>query len=340
MTIFKRMFGRDCRYYMDKGSIALQAERYAEARDAFAEALEKLDRTAPEAAALELEIKAKTAVAGNRLAAMNIEEARYLMGCGERAKASEHLDLAVALAEDGTIREMAEQLHADLRSKQPEMELSRAKNACAGCTPGGAESAENNDVADDQLSAADRFHLLVQPLPGNLAERYEHLGEKFASGYLLANSGDNVTAHALFTELQGGGENDILLYEIALLRHREGDLATCEELLRRALVLNEANPLCHLALVHLLTETGRFEEAGIHLEAMIAREILPDQARMMLGDVHLEVGDESKAIATYSELLQSPFGKEAAGKLIPLLKKCGRLEEAAYLYKRFKKGCC
>jgi len=340
MTIFKRMFGRDCRYYMKKGAIALQAERYAEARDAFAEALAKLDGTAPEAAALELEIRAKTAVAGNRLAALNIEEARYLMSCGEWAKAAEHLDLAVALAEDGTIREMAEQLHADLGSKQPEMEPSQTKNACANCIPGGAESAENNEVADDQLSAADRFHLLVQPLPGNLAERYEHLGEKFATGYLLANSGENDTALALFTELQGAGENDILLYEIALLRHRGGDLAACEELLRRALVLNRANPLCHVALVHLLTETGRFEEAGKLLEAMIAQEILPDQARMMLGDVYLEMGDELKAVATYSELLQSPFGREAAGKLIPLLEKCGRSEEAAYLHKRFMKGCC
>jgi len=325
---------------MEKGAIALQAERYAEARDAFAEALAKLDGTAPEAALLEIEIKAKAAVAGNRLAALNIEEARYLMGCGELAKATEHLDLAVALAEDGTIREMAEQLHHDLSSRQTEMKPSRAKNACAGCTPEGAESAENSEVADDQLSAADRFHLLVQPLPGNLAERYELLGEKFAEGYLLANSGETVTALALFTELQAAGENDILLYEIALLRHGEGDPATCEDLLRRALVLNGANPLCHVALVHLLTETGRFEEAGRHLETMIARDIMPDQARMMLGDVHMELGDESKAIANYSELIQSPVGREAAGKLIPLLEKCGRSEEAAYLHKRFSKGCC
>lgn len=340
MTIFKRMFGRDCRYYMDKGAISLQAERYAEARDAFAEALAKLDGTAPDAVPLELEIRAKAAVAGNRLAALNIEEARYLLSRGEQAKASEHLDLAVALAEDGTIREMAEQLHHELSSRQTEMVPIQTKNACAGCTPGAAESAENNEVADDQLSAADRFHLLVQPLPGNLAERYERLGEKFAKGYLLANSGETATALDLFTELQTAGENDILLYEIALLRYREGDLATCEELLRRALILHDVNPLCHVALVHLLTETGRFAEASKILKTMIVQEILPDQARMMLGDVYIELGDEPKAIATYSEILQSPFGREAAGKLVPLLEKCGRLEEAAYLHKRFRKGCC
>ncbi len=340
MAIFKRMFGRDCRYYMEKGSIALQAERYAEARDAFAEALAKLDGTAPGAAPLEPEIRAKAAVAGNRLAALNIEEARYLLSRGEQAKATEHLDLAVALAEDGTIREMAEQLRPDLSSRQTEMVPRQPKNACANCPPGGAESAENIEVADNQLSAADRFHLLVQPLPGNLPEQYERLGEKFAKGYLLANSGETDNALVLFTELQAAGENDILLYEIALLRYREGDLATCEDLLRRALVLNGVNPLCHVALAHLFTETGRFEEASKHLETMIAQEILPDQARMMLGDVYLELGDELKAIATYSEILQSPLGREAAGKLIPLLERCGRLEDAAYMHKRFRKGCC
>ena len=34
------------------------------------------------------------------------------------------------------------------------------------------------------------------------------------------------------------------------------------------------------------------------------------------------------------------FSSEAAERLVPLLKKQGRTDEAAYLAKKFAKGCC
>ena len=126
-----------------------------------------------------------------------------------------------------------------------------------------------------------------------------------------------------------------------MIHYRRGNAEKCESLLRRAIELNGVNPLCYFGLVHLLAETGRVAEAMPFLELMLERELLPDQARLLLGDVYLMLEDENNATDCYTQVLSSPnFAKEAAGKLIPLLEKNGRAEDAGYLVKKFSKGCC
>jgi hypothetical protein len=62
---------------------------------------------------------------------------------------------------------------------------------------------------------------------------------------------------------------------------------------------------------------------------------------LLLGEVYLLLEDETRAVEIYSQVMSSPkHAREAAEKLIPLLERQGRPEEAAYLAKKFMKGCC
>lgn len=74
---------------------------------------------------------------------------------------------------------------------------------------------------------------------------------------------------------------------------------------------------------------------------MIAGGVIPEQARLMQGDLYALIHEESNAIDSYSKLLESPqYAKAAAERIIPLLERHGRAKEAEYLAKRFGKGCC
>jgi tetratricopeptide (TPR) repeat protein len=183
--------------------------------------------------------------------------------------------------------------------------------------------------------------LYFQTLPGDLPERYAGMGEEFARGCHLNLAGDEEAALRVFEGLSLDTDNDILNYEKAILSYHKGDSGKCEQLLLEALGLNPANPLCTIGLAQLYTEIGRGPEALQVLERMIASDLLPEQARMMQGELYTLLQDEPNAVESYSKLLTSPkFAREAAERIVPLLERQGRNEEAAYLVKKYAKGCC
>ena len=142
-------------------------------------------------------------------------------------------------------------------------------------------------------------------------------------------------------ELLEKGANDILLYELALIAHGAGNCDGCEQLLRRAIASNADNPLCYLGLVQLLADSGRLTDALPVLDYMIDRGMLLEQAIIFSGDVYQKLGDDDQAIQGYSRALTYPgAAKAAAERLIPLLGKQGRMEEATFIGKKYLKGCC
>jgi tetratricopeptide (TPR) repeat protein len=193
----------------------------------------------------------------------------------------------------------------------------------------------------DAISREDRLALYFQTLPGELSERYAGMGEEFARGCLLNLEGDGEGALRVFEGLSAGRESDILDYEKALLYFHQGDSEKCEQLLLKAISLNPDNSLCRIGLVHLYAEIGREPEALQVLERMIERNLLPEQALLMQGDLYVQMQDESKAVESYSRLLiSSAYAKDAAQRIIPLLERQGRGKEAAFLAKKYAKGCC
>ena len=110
-------------------------------------------------------------------------------------------------------------------------------------------------------------------------------------------------------------------------------------MLRQAIGLNSANPLCYLGLVQLLTETGRLTESLPVLQFMIDHRLLVEQAMIFQGDVHQNLGNIDTAMDTYAQALELPLvAKAAAERLVPLLQKKNRIDDAAFLFKKYLKG--
>lgn len=334
-------FSKDYNHYLEKGDKCLAAERFADARNAYGEALEKLEASG-EADLSRIEaVRQKIALACNMLGRLNLVEAEYALSGGDEKKAEEHLRIILDLANDATLREHAERLLAGLGAEAPVAAPVKTVPTCASCVERIAE-AENDDQPgmDDKISREDRLALYFQTLPGDLPERYAAMGEEFARGCFFNLEGNEAEALRAFEALSSDADNDVLCYEKAILYYHQGDPGKCEQLLLKALGLNPVNPLSNIGLVQLYTETGRAPEALQVLERMIAGDVVQEQARLMQGDVYTLLRDETNAVESYSQLLTSPkYAREAAERIVPLLLSQGRSEEAAYLVKKFIKGC-
>ncbi len=335
-------FGKDYNYYLEKGDRYLADERFADARIAYGEALEKIGASGESDVSRIDALRQKIALTGNMLGRMNLVEAEHAISGGDVKKAGEHLLIVMDLADDTTLREHAERLLGALGSRVPETAPVKVVQSCNSC--GERETETGNDDrhdVDENLSGEDRLALYFQTLPGDLPERYAGMGEEFARGCLLNLEGNGEQALRVFEELSAYTENDILNYEKAIIYFHNGDSGKCESLLIEAIGLNPSNPLCNIGLVQLYTEMGRGPEALQVLERMIANDVIPEQARLMQGDVYTLLQDEPNAVESYSKLLASPkYAREAAERLVPILERQGRSNEAAYLAKKYAKGCC
>ena len=339
---FKKIFGKNFKHYKEKGDKYLEEERYADARHEYLEALGRLD-DCDDPAEAKMQVLRQLAVTGDKLALLNITEAGFALTVGDAVKAGDHLRLAKELAENPEILQQAARLEMRLEQSAPPPVAAPAKgHSCGGCGSSPAEGGCETAGEADQLVAEDRYAFLLHTLPESLRARYSAMGERFAAAYLAAHEGKDQEGLALYQELSREDQNnDILLYETAIIYFKHGDLPRCEQLLRKALELNPANELCCLGIVQLLVETGRALESIKLLEHMIAEKIMGGQAVLSLGDVLILLGDESRAMETLLPALKMPgMAKAAAERLIPLLEKQNRRDEAAYLFKTHMKGCC
>lgn len=341
--VFSRFFSKDAAQLQAKGDKLFAAGHYVDARHTYREALDKLGAT-DEQSERQQHLCTQISKAGNKLAELNIVEAEAAMRSGNLQKMAEHLQLSLELADDVSLREKAEGLlsTSDNVNHNPVIErVAHQKHGCATCSSTASPGTEVDAADAGHLSAAEQFQLLVSTLPGDLPQRYHQLGEKFASAYLLAHEEQSAEAMALLKELLSTGENDIILYETALLHFRAGDAAGCEKLLLRALQMNGENPLSYLGLAQLYIDMARHDEALAILATMLEREMLADQALVMFADVHTLKGDYDRAIEIFTSALSLPtLKKVAAERLVRILAGQGRDEEAAYLVKTYLKGCC
>lgn len=340
---FSRFFSKDAGQLQAKGDKLFAAGHYADARHAYNEALEKLGAAEGQAEQQQY-LKSQLSKAANSLAELNIAEAEAAIRSGNTQKGMEHLQLSLELADDVSLREKAEALLTTSENANQNSaieEQAHQGHGCATCSSTASTGTELHTAEGGDLNAAEQFQLLVSTLPGDLPQRYSQLGEKFASAYLLAHEERSAEALTTLKELLSTGEDDIILYESALLHFRGGDAAGCEKLLLRALQLNNSNPLCYLGLAQLYIDSARHDEALAILATMLEREILADQALVMFGDVHTLKGDYDRAIEIFTAALPMPtLKKVAAERLVRILTGQGRDEEAAYLAKTYLKGCC
>jgi tetratricopeptide (TPR) repeat protein len=339
---FSKLFKKDHRHYLSQGLKHLGAERYADARVDLQEALNRCPADAGED---QREIRAGLNQAGNRLGELNLQEGEHAINAGDLAKAHDHFTLAFELAQDEAIRGRA---GASLKKLQqppaPSAErapVAQKAHGGASCNDSGSHGVAEVEIPESNLSEEDRFFLMIQPLPGELSARYAALGEKFARAYLLIHDGNDNEAFPILEEMLLSCDNDIVIYELALIMYRAGRIHESEALLKRSISLNPANSMSYLALVHLTAEAQRFPEAIGMVKRMMELGILADQAQFMLGELYEVSGNEAGALEAWSQALELPgVARSAAERLIPLLDGQGRQEEAKYLAKRYLKGCC
>ncbi|HBG05237.1 MAG: hypothetical protein A2075_01420 [Geobacteraceae bacterium GWC2_58_44] len=342
---FGKLFKKDHRHYLTQGGKHLAAERYADARIDFQEALK---RCPAEAAADQGEIQAGLDRAGNRLGELNLQEGESSLRAGELAKARDHFILAGELAVDETIRIMAGEglkklsQHAPSSPAPPAVaKAAHGGSSCGSCKDAGSHHPAPQEITESNLSEEDRFFLMIQPLPGDLPGRYAALGHEFARAYLLIHDGNDNEALPILQKMLVSSENDIVIYELALIMFRTGNIHECESHLKRALSINPASQTCYLALVHLLAGGNRFAEAVATVKHMMEQGIMADQAQFILGELHEAAGNQSAAFEAWTRALELPsVARSAAERLVPLLNEQGRSEEAKYLTKRYLKGCC
>jgi len=337
--VFFNFFKKDYSHYQERGDRLFNDGRFAEARHEYEEACNLL---APDASSeIVNHLKGKLQSIGNQLAIMNINEAEHSFHSGNLVKALEHAELALEQAEDEVIRGNAKKfiqsIEFPISTKEPKMQ----SHACGSCSGSHHSSEATSEISTDFLSLNDRYELLIQPLPGDLSERYRQMGERFAYGYIAVHDERVEEGYSVFRELSERLKSDILEYEIAIIDFHAHKLADCEKRLKSALLINSSNPLCHLAMVQLMIETGRLLEAINILQHMIDFGYLADQALIMLGDVLLMMNNVDEALGKYIEALEIPsIAKTAAQKAIPVLDGLGRTSDSQVLAKRYLKGCC
>lgn len=332
-------FKKDYSYYQKRGDRLFQEACYAEARHDYEEAFNLLKSDTPEDVAHYL--TARISATGNQLALMNLQEAAHAFQSGNIAKAIEHAELALEQAEDVTIRGNAEDfIQKTTRPDSQEVPPAHG-HSCNSCSGSHHATTATSESSTDFLSVSERYELLIQPLPGNLSQRYREMGERFAYAYIAVHDERIEEGYRIFRELSQETQSDILEYELAIIDFQAQRLSESEKRLNAALRINSGNPLCYLALVQLLIGTNRLPEAVTLLQHMIASGHLSDHALIMLGDVLQMMGDVEAALGNYIEALNIPsIAKTAAEKAIPVLDGLGRTEDAQALAKRYLKGCC
>jgi pentatricopeptide repeat protein len=322
---FSRFFSKNPQQLRERGDSLFNEGRFADARLLYMDAAEKLSSSESNKEDL-THIHAMITRSANSLAELNIIEAEASIRSGNYDKAEENLNLCLELADDVTIRKKAEALLFSINEPQSSSVVSgkpAGNHDCSSCNSSHHLSPEPDSSPSDHLQSHEQFQLLVNTLPGDLPHRYMDMGEKFASAYLIAHSDDPGKALEIFNELMLHEESDILFYETALLLFRGGEPVKCEQLLKKALEVNDTNPVCCLSLAQLYADSGRFDEAISLLNLMSERQILVEQSLIMLADVHALKGDSGNAIEILGRTLEIPAKKSLCGKACKIINRRG-----------------
>jgi len=163
--------------------------------------------------------------AGDRLAAINLEQAEACLRAGDRLRAAEHLELAAGQARSRQFQEKHAELTTAMQPAASGLPESAAAQHCSSCSPSTLSDSpllKERDTAS--LPEEMAWELLLETMPAPLAERYACQPPGFRRAVLASRQGDFATAAALL--LQEPGEDDLQDYERALVCLRQGDYAS------------------------------------------------------------------------------------------------------------------
>jgi tetratricopeptide (TPR) repeat protein len=345
MSLFSRLFSKSADGFLKKGDSFFSDQRFFEARRLYEDGLHfyLVKDNGKEADSTTALFRSKIDQANRELAGVNIAEAEHAIGRGDVSKAVEHLELALSLTDDVVLRAASEKLLAPLVDHSAEAAktdlFSSPVIGCVACDLVGQDMQPVTSVEETALSRQDYYELLIRQLPAGMYTRYSDLGNDFLDLYLAASHDKHEKALNLLEEWYKGSDEDIYWYEKGMILYRLGNVGESEVCFRTAFRCNAVNPLPRLGLALLLCEGQRLNEAAEQLDAMIAEDMIVEQALMLRGDVSMLAGDVEGAIERYGMLLSTPYTRPAAEKLYELLIRSSRKQEAAVVHKTYLGGC-
>jgi Tfp pilus assembly protein PilF len=338
MSLFKSLFGKS-------DPVAELGKLYARQEwAALLSAAKRLDR-----AALPAEIQEQVAgwevEAGDRLAALNIDEGEGALRLGNQLKAREHLQLAETQARSAEVQQRVKQLLADLESGKTVVGAAKAKVAdAAGCGSGCATSCAPSGAAaeeDAELDTGERLELLLATLPHELAGEYAAAGDTFLQGWLAVQEGDDARALKLFAQVPAAQQGALLRAERGVVRSRTGETRAAEADLRAALA--ELPELFHPfdALVTLLAVTGRHRDLEVLLRQTLAEGRFVGYCWARLAQLEAGRGNVAEALAAGDKALDDGEVDPATVVLCAQLhEQTGDQQAAEALFARLPSGGC
>lgn len=282
----------------------------------------------------------RIATANLRLAELNLCEAESAYARGDSKKAIDHLELVKTLTYDSVLREKADALLHEYSRDDSAVEEHPSAHSCNSCGGSPDCTPADSDNSGHSLPLLEYYELLIHQLPPDQYMRYVGLGEDFAYAFIAASQDEHQNALTALEKCQGAIPHDVYSYEKGKLLHRLGNDSAAEQQLRTAVELNPHNSLAWITLALMLCDGARFQDAVVVIDAMVAQQIMPEQALLLRADIFEATGEHENAVNLYVELLQTPFARTAAEKLYGVLMEIGRDSDAAVIFKKYLNKSC
>jgi tetratricopeptide (TPR) repeat protein len=327
VNLFKKIFGSQPP--LDRIRRALDSKCWAEALT-IGQSLDR-ERLLPEE---QEELGKLLTVAGDALAELNMAEGEACLRGGDRERAREHFTLAAAKAGD------AELAHRAAQALAAAVPAAAAGGCCSsGCsTPAVPEREED---FPEQLDPQTRFDLILASYPLEMAERYEHLGDRFREAFLLAHEGREGEALPSFDQIPSDERNDLFHFERGALLARMGRIKEGCRDLERAVELAPGNPLILETAVNLELAADRVDAAEKRVRGMIETGIALPFCHGRLALIMAHRGDMEGALRHgFDALSHGAADRDTILLIASILEKAGRLAETENLLARLSGGGC
>jgi len=279
------------------------------------------------------------AMAGDRLAELNLQEAEACLRAGDRVRAQEHLELAAGQARSSALLARRAELAVALADGETGSEATAAAHDCSGCGAAGTVNADEADFVSGDLPEEVAWELFLGTLPAPLGERYAAQPPVFRSGVLASRQGNY--AAALDMLRQDPADSALRQYELALLYIRKQDLAAGVPLLEELLAHHpDFEPALQLA-IDLALQGGWPQDLRPQLQRSIEAGIAVGACHAALA--RLESGEGNQPLFLRHGLLAVEAGAADANLVVALagaLEQQGELSGAEQLLMLLPAGGC
>lgn len=292
MSFWRKLFG---------GGRSLEQMRLALAQKRWADAVNigtDLDQAgvAPDE---QSELNELLVIAGDGLAAMNLNEGEACLRAGDLARATEHFNLADSQARSDELRRQVAAALAGMSSNPKSLPAAVAADCHTGCSSscgvGGKET--NAATVETELDTQTRLELLLATYPEEWVKRYTRLHGPFRDAFLLAHEGMSEEALAAFDAVDESHRDDLYYFERGSLRARTGETDLACRDLEKALIINPAHFFAFETLVMLELAENKESSAETRLKQMLSRNMAPAFCHANLARIMIRRGDKQAALA-------------------------------------------